>query len=171
MPLKSRKQLTRMIAGERSYRNRYSATHLGVLEDPQRIDEDGVLGEQAFAEAFGISPTAIERRRRVEQNFILADGTRVDVRASRARGACLIVPPSIATRESIDVYVLAQIAKESDRVRLVGWATAEEVRAADVRKISRRRGATAVHILLPGQLRDMAELERRNGWHSRRLLE
>lgn len=102
---------TRKIADERNWRNRFSKTHRGVLDDPDRIDQDGVMGEQAFARYMGLSAEAIHARGPVSSNFVLDDGTRVDVRASRASFCKLIVPPAILLRGKIDAFVLAEIRK------------------------------------------------------------
>lgn len=152
----------RQIARERSYRNRFSATHHGVLGDPDRIDMDGVLGEAAFAEEFGIPEKKIRRKRPVSSNFELRDGTRVDVRASRAKYARLIVPPKVAKRKLIDAYVLAEISQDGKSVKLRGWATREEVLAAPVTTISQLHGAEPVHVINQYQLREMETLRMRH---------
>lgn len=151
------------IARERSYRNRYSATHHGVLGDPARIDKDGVLGEMAFADAFEIDHDRIRRKRPTKNgNFELRDGTRVDVRASRAKYASLIVPPKVAKRKLIDAYVLAEISQDGKSVKLRGWATREEVLAAPVTTISQLPGAEPVHVVYQYKLREMETLRMRH---------
>lgn len=152
----------RKIADERSWHNRHHPQHRGVLNDPQRIDADGALGELAFASLFRIPERKIERSAPTSANFILADGTRVDVRASRAREARLIVPPRVADRNTIDVFVLAQIAEQGygkePTVTLRGWATRDEVRAAPIQAISPRKGAPPVHVINTWHLHDMDAL-------------
>ncbi len=150
------------IARERSWRNRYSSTHLGILGDPDRIDQDGVVGEMAFAEMFGIAVTEVKRKRPVSHNFTLHDGTRVDVRASRARNPKLIVPPRIAKRASIDVFVLAEVVDGGKRAILRGWATRQEVREAPVKKISSLPDAEPVHVLYEWDLHEMEDLKMRH---------
>ena len=160
----------RRIAGERSHRNRFSATHQGVLEDPAKIDETGVRGEQEFARVFGIKGE-IESKKPTPYNFKLADGTRVDVRASHHRDPSLIVNPKSAARTTVDVYVLVEVNYERKQSTIIGWATADAVRAVTPRLISSRRGATEVHCLSRRELnRDIEELLDHHRPHTLRLL-
>lgn len=154
----------RDIAAERSFRNRRDPRHRGVLNDPDRIDQDGVLGEIAVAKDLGVSLDAIRREGRQPYNFRLKDGTRVDVRASRHENARLIVPPNVAQRTTIDVFVLVQIERVDNEWvgRPVGWMSRREVKEAGVVKISDRPGATPVHLIPPYKLRPMEEPRRRN---------
>jgi hypothetical protein len=152
----------RQIASERSYRNRHSETHMGVLGDPERIDKEGVIGELAFAREFFIPKDEIVRDHKVAYNFLLADGTRVDVRSSSHRDASLLVPPAVVARDTIDVYVLAEINSTGKDAKLVGWATRKKVMEAPKRKVGERAGATVVHYLRPYDLEDMDELKARH---------
>lgn len=153
---------TRRIARERSWRNRHSASHYGFLGDPDRIDEDGVVGEAEFAREFQIPESKIKRLAPSHANFVLIDGTRVDVRSSRAQHASLIVPPRVAQRTGIDVFVLAQVSRDGKSAKLIGWATRQEVREAPIRSISNIPGAHDVHVLHPFQLRDIETLKARH---------
>lgn len=152
------------IAAERSFLNRRDPRHRGVLNDPARIDQDGVLGEIAVANDLGVSLEAIRKEGRQPYNFRLKDGTRVDVRASRHENARLIVPPNVAQRTTIDVFVLAQVERVDNEwtARPIGWATRQQVREAGTVKISDRPGATPVHLIPPYKLRPMDELRKRN---------
>lgn len=157
----------RRLAAERNYRNRHDPRHQGVLNDPKRIDEEGARGELAFAEMFAISTDQVQAKERVAYNFILADKTRVDVRSSGARYARLIVPPAVAQRTSIDVFVLCQITK--DGAELMGWATREEVLKAPVQTISPRPGATLLHVMITNDLQAMDLLLARHQMRTRPL--
>ena len=148
----------RQIAAQRSYVNRHSPTHDGVLGDPSRIDSDGVAGERAFAELFKIPEDEIVRDHKVAYNFRLVDGTKVDVRASRAREANLIIDPKVLVKNDADVFVLVQLDKEGKKGRVVGWATREKVKAAPLMKVSDLPNATRVHRLHPHQLNDIETL-------------
>ena len=151
----------RKIARQRSYSNRHSATHFGVLGDPDRIDEEGVIGELAFADEFQIPHDQIKRKRPTAYNFKLNSGERVDVRTSRYQHARLIVPPRVAKRKTIDVYVLVEISKSGNGL-IRGWATASDVRKAPIRKISSLPGAERVHVLYQHELRDIELLKIRH---------
>lgn len=155
--------ITEKIARERSWRNRHSASHQGFLGDPDRIDADGVVGELAFAQEFQIPVDQIKRLSPTQVgNFVLLDGTRVDVRSSRAQQASLIVPPKVVNRGGVDVFVLAQVTQTGKSAKLIGWATRAEVKEAPVRSISTIPGAHDVHVIMPFQLRDIDTLKMRH---------
>jgi hypothetical protein len=159
----------RQIASQRSWSNRHSPTHDGVLGDPARIDQDGVMGEKTFAELFKIPQDEIVRDHRVAYNFRLQDGTKVDVRASRAKEASLIIDPKVLVKSDADVFVLVQLDKEATKGRVIGWATRKEVESAPTTTMSDRPGATRVHRLRPYQLRDIDTLMIRHVPMTKRL--
>lgn len=164
--------LSEKIARERSWRNRHSSSHFGFLGDPDRIDGDGAIGEVEFAREFQIPQDKIKRLSPTHAgNFVLLDGTRVDVRASRAQQASLIVPPKVANRTGIDVFVLAQVTASGKNAKLIGWATRAEVKDAPIRSISSIPGAHDVHVLHPYQLRDIETLKLRHLPHTKSLFD
>jgi hypothetical protein len=163
------KRSARQIADQRSYRNRHSPTHDGVLGDSDRIDREGVMGEKVFAALFGIPEDEIVQDHTVKYNFRLIDGTKVDVRASSHRDATLIIDPRTLVRNDADVFVLVQLNKDATSGKVSGWATRKEVEASTPAKISDRPGATKVHRLYKWQLHDIESLMARHVMMTKKL--
>lgn len=164
------------VAQERMHKNRFSKTRHGILNDDERVELDGVLGELAFARYMGLPETEVHAKGPTSANFTLLDGTRVDVRSTRIRKGRLIVPPAIVQRGTIDVFVLAHVNAPRwgkptvEDVTLLGWETASAMQAQEPKVISQRPGATPVHAIWAERLRKMPELRDRNAPQTLRLL-
>ena len=162
---------TRRIAEERSWRNRFSSTHKGVLGDSERIDREGVMGEQVFAKLFGIPESEIIRDHKVKYNFRLIDGTKVDVRASSRKEANLIIDPKVLVKNDADVFVLVQLNEDATKGKVKGWATREKVQATTPRRISDLKDATLLHFVHRDDLTDIRILMARHVMMTKRLFE
>lgn len=158
----------RRIAGERRYRNQGNPRYRDMTGTGSS-DQIGAAGEVAFAEAFGFPVEEIERERPTGYNFRLKDGLRVDVRSSRAEYPRLLVPPQVANRSTIDVFVLASVKPEG--TTLVGWAARAEVLAAPVVKVSEKKAVAPCHAIPPYELHDMEELKRHHFPHMKGLFD
>lgn len=158
-----------VTASERSRKNEYSSTHQGILTDPSRIDVEGVAGELAFARAFGFALDEVHAKGPTSCNFMLRDGTRVDVRTSRAAGF-LLVPVSKMERSKIDAYVLARYSAKSGVAKLVGWATRADILAAPTSIPTTRNTGIPAYMLSCRSLRLIDDLlARHNGSHRGQL--
>lgn len=153
-------------AGQRHERNRYSRTNRPHTAD---ADEIGIAGEIAFATRVlgieGYTPDTMRRTPGYQFHIVHGAGLEsvtVKVTTSRTPGRLFVREGKV----NADIYVLAGIDGDADpeRVWWVGWATADQVRAADVVTPNRKGNyVTPAHAVNRGSLHAIASLCQRIG--------
>lgn len=120
------KLIARLLGGMRVVVNRGAGTRDRKMggQDGFSSDEDGVLAELAFAQAFNVCPDLSLRPRSGSADAIVA-GKRIDIKATRRTNGQLIA----TTKENadIDLYVLAIV--EDQQVTFPGFALASELKS------------------------------------------
>lgn len=94
-------------------------------QNPVDIDVDGMLAELAFAKSFNLYPDMTVGPRSGGADFILKDGTTVDVKATRYKTGKLLATKK-KTQQPCDYYVLAVI-NEDNTVKLCGMSSKEKL--------------------------------------------
>lgn len=142
-PLRTLANVEGTVAG-RQARNRTNPARRYLGEDGADLERVGVLAELAACQALGLSPEAVVgSRKRRGWNLELPDGTRLDVCGSPVAGLLLVEEGKVRA----DAYLLVKVDPASGAARLVGWASAERVRAAYVSTVSGKAGAPRNHVI------------------------
>lgn len=127
-----------------------------VLKEADLI---GIIAEGEFARKYGLD-LSFEKAIRVDPgyDFVLPDGTKVDIKATTRYNGNLIVAIEKKRAYTTDAFVLAVVDIDNEKAQFVGWATVDTVRQAEVRDF--KYGAYPVHFVSRNKLRPMEELVR-----------
>lgn len=117
--------IAKMLGGMRAVVNRSAGTRDAKMGGQNGVDadEDGVLAELAFAQAFNVFPDLSLRPRAGSPDAIVA-GKRIDIKATRRTNGRLIA--TTKDNADVDLYVLAII--EDARVTFPGYALTAELK-------------------------------------------
>lgn len=143
-------------AAQRQYRNRFSKTNAGIVDEADYL---GVIGERAVCDFFGLDPAEYTQSERSTAGYFMdVGGIRIKAYATRHPRHIIVK----RGRVTADAYVLVYIHKGTDAnpdwPSCLAWAAKDDMLAAPLRNESRGAYAVEAHWLFRLQFRSLFDL-------------
>ena len=159
MPIQHPRDKEAEAAKARLRRNRNNPTSrfLAPDGDKKAMEDAGIKGEEAVAHFLFLDPSPIyDPKKKKGFNLVGQNGETINAVTSRKKPQWL--PVEVGHTEA-DIYVLCFFDGKQKTARLIGWATRDEIRASEPRKLS--TGGPSNHAIYYTALRPLEELKKR----------